>query len=140
MDRPRHRPRLRRPAASALAALAAAALAIPALSACSAVQKAMDCAKTATAVVNGVDKLQKAAGDALDDPQETTKALDDLDGKLQQLSKSAHDPELSKAVGDMNQAIKDARRAVEADRAPNLKPIGDAATRITTQCTPGDKE
>ncbi|KUL35713.1 hypothetical protein ADL22_26290 [Streptomyces sp. NRRL F-4489] len=140
MHRPGPRPRLRRRTATALTALAAAALAIPALSACSAVQKAMDCAKTATAVVDGVDKLQKAAGHALDDPQETNKALDDLDTKLQQLSKSAHDPELSKAVDAMNQGIKDARRDIDANKAPNLKPLADATSRITAQCTPGDKE
>ncbi|MFB7635142.1 hypothetical protein ACFC0M_29895 [Streptomyces sp. NPDC056149] len=139
MARPHRRPSPRRPAAQALAVAAVLALATPALAACSAVQKAVDCAKTATAVVNGVDKLNKAADRALDDPEEANRALDALDADLKKLSASAHDPELREAVGKMNGGIKEARTAVENNKAPNLAPIGEAASRITAVCTPGDK-
>ncbi|MFJ5679935.1 hypothetical protein [Streptomyces sp. NPDC093097] len=140
MARPHRRLRPRRPAASVLAVAAAAVLAIPALAACSTVQKVMDCAKTATAVVGGVDKLNKAADHILDAPEEANKALDALDADLAKLGKSAHDPELAKAIEKMNDGIKDARKEIAADKAPDLAPIGEAASRITAVCTPGDKE
>ncbi|MFF2812993.1 hypothetical protein ACFVT2_38670 [Streptomyces sp. NPDC058000] len=139
MDRP-HRLRPRRPAATALAALAAATLALPLLTACGAVQKAVDCANTASTLVNGVDHLRKAADQALDDPQQANKALDALDTDLRKLGASTDDPELTKAIAAMNAGIKDARKAIDDNRAPDLTPIGQAANRITTACTPGDKE
>ncbi|WP_043264507.1 hypothetical protein [Streptomyces sp. CT34] len=131
------RPHRRRTAAPALAALAAAALATPLLAGCGAVQKAMDCAKTATAVVNGVDKLQKAADNALDDPREANKALDEIDTNLKKVGNSAHDPDLAKAIDKMNTGIKNARTSINANKAPDLAPIGEAAHQMTAICTPG---
>lgn len=130
-------PRTRRPAATALAALAAATLAIPLLSACGAVQKAMDCAKTATSVVNAVDKLQQAADNALTDPQESEQALDNIDKNLRKLSDEANDPALSKAVDKTNKGIKDARKALKDNKAPDIQPIVDGTSEMTKICTPG---
>ncbi|AJC58141.1 hypothetical protein [Streptomyces sp. 769] len=140
MARPHRRLRPRRPAATALAALAAATLALPLLSACGAVQKAMDCTHTATALVDGVDTLRTAADKAADDPQGADKALDALDADLRKLSASTDDPELSKAIDKMNGGIKDARTALRDHKAPDLTPIGQATSDITAACTPGDKE
>ncbi|MFD3420807.1 hypothetical protein [Streptomyces decoyicus] len=129
--------RHRRPATTALAALAAATLAIPLLSACGAVQKAMDCAKTATSVVNAVDKLQQAADNSLTDPQKAQQALDNIDANLKKLSKEANDPDLSKAVDKTNNGIKAARKDLDNNKAPDIQPIVDGAREMTNICTPG---
>ncbi|MFG2528092.1 hypothetical protein [Streptomyces sp. NPDC048516] len=129
--------RHRRPAITACAALVAATLAIPLLSGCGAVQKAMDCAKTATSVVNAVDKLQQAADNSLTDPQKAEQALDNIDTNLQKLSKEAHDPELSKAVDKTNNGIKAARKDIDHNKAPRIQPIVDGAHDMTRICTPG---
>ncbi|MEU5213775.1 hypothetical protein [Streptomyces sp. NPDC020742] len=129
--------RTRRPAVPALAALAAATLVIPLLSGCGAVQKAVDCAKTATSVVNAADKLQQAADNALTDPQKTEQALDNIDANLKKLSNEANDPDLSKAIDKTNQGIRDARKALDANKAPDIQPIVDGASEMTKICTPG---
>ncbi|MFG2225481.1 hypothetical protein [Streptomyces sp. NPDC048644] len=131
-------PHRRRPAAATgLATLAAAALAFPLLTACGAVDTAVNCAKTATAVVNGVDRLQKNAGDALDDPQRTEKALDDIDKDLKGIGDSTGDPDLAKTVTSLQRAVDNAQRAVEDNKAPDLQPLADAAGELTKVCTPG---
>ncbi|AWN27449.1 hypothetical protein [Streptomyces sp. NEAU-S7GS2] len=127
----------RRPATTALAALAAATLAIPLLSACGAVQKAMDCAHTASSVVSAVDKLQQAADTAVSDPQKTQQALDDIDAKLRKLSKDASDPDLSKAIDKTNDGIKAARKDLDNNKAPDIQPIVDGTGEMTKICTPG---
>ncbi|MCB5911854.1 hypothetical protein [Streptomyces pinistramenti] len=128
------RPHRRRPAATALAAAAAV---LPLLTACGAVDTAMDCAKTATAVVNGVDKLQKNAGNALDDPQHTQKALDGIDKDLKNIGDSTGDPDLAKTVTSLQRAVDNAHRAVKDNKAPDLQPLADAAGELTKVCTPG---
>ncbi|WP_411127312.1 hypothetical protein [Streptomyces sp. x-19] len=140
MARPHRHLRPRRPTATALAALAAASIALPLLTACGAVQRAVDCTHTATALVDGVDKLHTAADKATDDPQEATKALDALDADLHRLSASTDDPELAGAVDTMSTGIKNARQALADDEAPDLTPIGTSLGRITSACTPGDEE
>ncbi|MGW3008917.1 hypothetical protein ACWC9R_08755 [Streptomyces sp. NPDC001219] len=127
----------RRPAATALVALAAATLAIPLLSGCGAVQKAMDCANTASSVVDAVDKLQKAADNAVNDPQKAQQALDDIDANLRKLSKDATDPELSKAIDKTNDGIKAARKDLDSNKAPDIQPIVDGTGEMTKICTPG---
>lgn len=131
---PRHR---RRPTATALTALAAGALAIPLLAACGALDTAVSCAKTATAVVDSVDKLQQAAGNAAENPQDAEKALNDIDKNLDKLGDSTGDPDLTKAVDKMHQGIENARQAVEQNKNPDLQPIADAAGELTKVCTPG---
>ncbi|MEU8681827.1 hypothetical protein [Streptomyces sp. NPDC048611] len=127
----------RRPAATALVALAAASLAIPLLSGCGAVEKAMDCANTASSVVDAVDKLQKAADNAVNDPQKAQQALDDIDTNLRKLSKDASDPELSKAIDKANDGIKAARKDLDNNKAPDIQPIVDGTGEMTKICTPG---
>ncbi|ARF55495.1 hypothetical protein [Streptomyces gilvosporeus] len=129
--------RLRRPVAVALTALTAAALALPMLSACSAVDKARDCADTATAVVNAVDKLQQAAGNSLDDPKKAERALDDIDRNLKKVRDTTDDADLSAAIDRMNTGIRNARTSLKNAKAPDLKPITDAAGAMTKTCTPG---
>lgn len=129
--------RTRRPVTTALAVLTATALAIPALSACSAVNKAVNCANTASAVVDAVDKLQQATGNTLDDPQKAEQALDDIDRNLKKARDSSSDPDLAKAIDKMNTGIKDARKDIKDAKAPDLQPITDAAGEMTKICTPG---
>ncbi|MFJ9420135.1 hypothetical protein ACIRPT_39170 [Streptomyces sp. NPDC101227] len=134
---PPRTPRRPRPALTALAALTAATLAIPLLSACDAVNKAMDCGRTATAVVDAVDKLQQAVGNSLDDPQKAEQALDDIDQNLKKVRDSSSDPDLSAAIDKMNTGIKNARKDIKATKAPDIQPITDTAGDMTKICTPG---
>ncbi|MFE1176699.1 hypothetical protein [Streptomyces sp. NPDC058773] len=127
----------RRPAATALVALAAATLAIPLLSGCGAVQKAMDCANTASSVVDAVDKLQQAADNAVSEPQKTEQALDDIDKNLRKLSKESSDADLSKAIDKTNEGIKAARKDLDNNKAPDIQPIVDGTGEMTKICTPG---
>ncbi|MFG2892647.1 hypothetical protein [Streptomyces sp. NPDC048248] len=122
--------------AAALAGLAAVTVAIPLLTGCGAVQKAMDCANTATAVVDSVDKLQRATRN-VDNPQEAQQALDDIDRNLDKVKATADDPELTRAIGNMNDGVKDARTALDNNKAPDVTPIVDAAGELTSICTPG---
>ncbi|WP_399090396.1 hypothetical protein ACGH2B_18100 [Streptomyces sp. BBFR2] len=131
------RPHRRRPVATVLAALAATALAIPALTGCGAVDTAMDCARTATAVVNGVDKLQKTAQGAADNPEQTEKALDGLDRDLKGIGDATGDPDLTKALKSMNDGIDNARKALQDGKDPDLQPLADAAGELTKVCSPG---
>ncbi|MFI9046718.1 hypothetical protein [Streptomyces sp. NPDC053427] len=133
---PRPARRHRRPV-TAVATLAAAALAIPLLSACGAVNKAMDCADAATAIVNSVDKLQQAAENSLDDPQKAEQALDKIDQNLKKVRDSSSDPELAKSLDKMNAGIKNARKDIKSNNVPDLQPITDGAGDLTKTCTPG---
>ncbi|MFI1156425.1 hypothetical protein [Streptomyces sioyaensis] len=126
-----------RPATAALAASAAALLVIPLLAGCGAVQKAMDCTRAAGSVVDAVDKLQRAAGHALDDPQQARQALDSVEQNLRKVGDDTGDPDLAKAIHTMNKGITHARRALDRNQVPDIQPIADGAGDMAEICTPG---
>ncbi|MGW7369140.1 hypothetical protein ACWGI8_38405 [Streptomyces sp. NPDC054841] len=103
---------------------------------CSAVDKALDCVKTADAIATSVDKLSQAVGTAADDPTQLTEALDDIDKELGNLKDTTDNADLSKAVDDLTKGVANVRAAVEkGDTTPDITPVTDAAGEIGKVCT-----
>ncbi len=119
----------------ALAVVTAATL--TGLVGCGALDKAMDCVKTAEAIATSVDKLSTAVSTAADDPTQLTEALDNIDKELTSLGDTTDNADLSKAVDDMNKAVDNVRTAVRnGDETPDIGPVTDAAAEIGKVCTP----
>lgn len=110
--------------------------AAPLLAGCSSVNKAMDCANTAVKITGAVNDLQQAVSQAPDDPQQAQQALQRIDKDLDALQNSTGDPDLSKAVKKLNQAVDDARTAVDQGHTPDVGPVSDAARELGKVCTP----
>lgn len=118
-------------------ALAAVTLALGTTVGCGPLDKAMDCAHTATTIAASVDKLQQAVGAAADAPLQSQQALDDIDRELTSLGDKTDNADLAKAVKDLGTGIDNVRAAVDSgDATPDLKPVSDAATEIGKVCTP----
>ncbi|MEU8567970.1 hypothetical protein AB0C51_06330 [Streptomyces pathocidini] len=128
-------PRLRRHY-TAIAAATAVVLAVPVLSACGAVDTALDCARTASAISSSVADLQQAASDAADNPLEAQQALDRIDKNLDKLGDQTDNGDLGKAVDDMGKGVDSARNAIEQGKSPDITPITDAAAEVTKTCSP----
>ncbi|MFF6777799.1 hypothetical protein ACFY8W_30205 [Streptomyces sp. NPDC012637] len=119
-------------------AAATAAFAVSTLAGCGALDKAMDCVKTADAIATSVDKLTQAVNDASNDPTKIEEALNSIDTELGNLKNTTDNADLSKAVDDLNKGVDSVRTAVKnGDTTPDIKPITDAATEIGKVCTPG---
>ena len=122
-----------------VAALAAVALAVPALSACGAteaVNKALDCANTATAVAEAADDLGQAASDAADDPTKANESLDRIDKNLNKIKDETDDGDVTKAVDKMGDAVESARTDIKDNKIPKTGPVTDAGKELTKVCTP----
>ncbi|MEC4015140.1 hypothetical protein [Streptomyces sp. H27-D2] len=126
----------RRHRSTVLAALAALAI-VPITVGCGAVEKAMDCAQLAVDVSKDVDKLQNAASDVSQNPQDAQKFLDTLDKDLDKMGDKTDDADVSKAVDGVQKAVDNAQAAVDKNQAPDLTPIADAAGELTKVCSPG---
>lgn len=131
------RPARRRTAMTAASAAAALALAVPALSACSAVETALDCAQTATAIGQNVDNLQQAISNGADNPAEAQQALDKIDKNLDALGDKSDNADIGKAVDDLSRGVKNAQQALDQGKTPDTTPIESAASELTKICTPG---
>ena len=119
-------------------AVATAAFAVTGLTGCGALDKAMDCVKTADAIATSVDKLTQAVNDASNDPTKIEEALNSIDTELGNLKNTTDNADLSKAVDDLNKGVDSVRTAVKnGDTTPDIKPITDAATEIGKVSTPG---
>ena len=128
---------MKRRRTTALAA-ATAALAFAGLTGCGALDKAMDCVKTADAIATSVSNLQQAVSDASNDPTKIEEALNSIDTELGNLKNTTDNADLSKAVDDLDKGVDSVRTAVKnGDTTPDIKPITDAATEIGKVCTPG---
>ncbi|WP_433547462.1 hypothetical protein ACQPZG_22100 [Streptomyces sp. CA-294286] len=118
-------------------ALAATALTTTALAGCGALDKAMDCGRTATTIAASVNRLQTAASDAANDPLASQQALNDIDRELKALGDKTDDADLSKAVKDLGTGVDNVRKAIDSgDPHPDLTPVTDAAGEIGKVCTP----
>ncbi|MFF4187731.1 hypothetical protein ACFYZ9_31520 [Streptomyces sp. NPDC001691] len=118
-------------------AAATAALAVTVTAGCGAVDKAMDCVKTADAIGTSVDNLGKAVGNATDDPTRADRALDDIDKELSSLKNKTGDADLSKAVDDLNKAVGNVRTAIRnGDHTPDISGVTSAAKEVGKVCTP----
>jgi hypothetical protein len=103
---------------------------------CSTVNKALDCANTAVTITGAVNDLQQAVSNAPNDPQEAQQALDRIAADLDTLQDSTGDPDLSKAVDDLNKAVSDARSDIDQGHTPDIGPVGDAADELSKVCSP----
>ncbi|MER5882819.1 hypothetical protein ABT160_03230 [Streptomyces sp. NPDC001941] len=120
----------------ALAAVTAAAL--TGLVGCGALDKALDCARTADAIATSVGNLQQAVSSASNDVTQIDEALDSISTELGNLKNRTGDADLSKAVDDLGKGVDSVRTAVKnGDTTPDIKPITDAAGEIGKVCTPG---
>ncbi|MFJ6700726.1 hypothetical protein ACIQM4_32415 [Streptomyces sp. NPDC091272] len=118
-------------------ALAATALALPLAVGCGALDKAMDCASTATTIAASVDRLSTAIASASENPLQSQQALNDIDRELKSLGDRTDNADLAKAVTDLGAGVDNVRKAIDSgDTTPDLKPVTDAAGEIGKVCTP----
>ncbi|MFE4449432.1 hypothetical protein [Streptomyces sp. NPDC056796] len=115
----------------------AALLTLTAAVGCGAVDKAMDCVRTADAIATSVNSLQQAVSSASDDPTQASEALDRIDQDIKDLGDTTDDADLSKAVDGLRACVTNVRDALDkGDTTPDLTPVTDAATEIGKVCTP----
>ncbi|MFE2037814.1 hypothetical protein ACFXBB_32185 [Streptomyces scopuliridis] len=120
-----------------LALAATAALALPLTAGCGALDKALDCVKTADAIAGSVNDLQQAVSNAGDNPLQIDETLNDIDNKLDNLGDQTDNADLSKAVDNLGKGVDNVRTSVKnGDNDPDLTPITDAASEIGKICTP----
>ncbi|MFE5240203.1 MULTISPECIES: hypothetical protein [unclassified Streptomyces] len=118
-------------------AVTATLLTLTAAVGCGAVDKALDCVRTADAIATSVDNLQQAISNASDDPTQASEALDQIDKELKELGDTTDNADLSKAVDDLQTGVTNVRDSIEkGDATPDITPVTDAATEIGKVCTP----
>ncbi|MFE4689834.1 hypothetical protein ACFRH6_07230 [Streptomyces sp. NPDC056749] len=127
---------LRRHQRTALA-VTAALLTLTAAAGCGAVDKALDCVRTADAIATSVDNLQQAVSNASDDPTQASESLDQIDKELKDLGDTTDNADLSKAVDDLQAGVGNVRDSIDkGDATPDITPVTDAAAEIGKVCTP----
>ncbi|MER5552828.1 hypothetical protein ABT001_14285 [Streptomyces sp. NPDC002793] len=118
-------------------AVTATLLTLTAAVGCGAVDKALDCVRTADAIATSVDSLQQAISDASNDPTQASESLDQIDKELKDLGDTTDNADLSKAVDDLQSGVTNVRESIEkGDATPDITPVTDAATEIGKVCTP----
>ncbi|MFD9499025.1 hypothetical protein [Streptomyces sp. NPDC060035] len=118
-------------------AVTATLLTLTAAAGCGAVDKALDCVRTADAIATSVDNLQQAISNASNDPTQASEALDEIDKELKNLGDTTDNADLSKAVDDLQAGVTNVRSSVEkGDATPDIAPVTDAATEIGKVCSP----
>ncbi|MEV0962130.1 hypothetical protein AB0J25_05845 [Streptomyces sp. NPDC049910] len=104
---------------------------------CGAVDKALDCVKTADAIATSVDGLSRAVTTASENPTQLTEALNDIDRELGSLKGTTDNADLAKAVDDLSKGVDNVRASVEnGDATPDITPVTDAAAELGKVCTP----
>jgi peptidoglycan hydrolase CwlO-like protein len=117
-------------------ALTLTTLTLTAAAGCGAVDKALDCVRTADAIATSVDNLQHAVSNASNDPTQASEALDEIDKELGNLGDKTDNADLSKAVDDLQAGVKNVRDAIDkGDATPDISPVTDAAKEIGNVCT-----
>ncbi|MFF5502422.1 hypothetical protein [Streptomyces roseolus] len=120
-----------------LAVATAAAVTAFALTGCGALDKAMDCVKTADAIATSVGKLQQAVSNASNDVTQIEESLNSISTELGNLKGTTDNADLSKAVDDLTKGVESVRTAVkDGDTSPDITPVTDAAAEIGKVCTP----
>ncbi|MFJ7625916.1 hypothetical protein ACIQZN_05415 [Streptomyces sp. NPDC097595] len=120
-------------------ALAVTAVLITATAAagCGALDKTLDCVRTADAIATSVDNLRQAVSNASNDPTQASEALDQIQEELGNLGDKTDDAGLSKAVDDLRSGVTNVRDAIDkGDATPDITPVTDAAGEIAKVCTP----
>ncbi|MER5366073.1 hypothetical protein [Streptomyces sp. NPDC002722] len=118
-------------------ALTLTVLALTAASGCGAVDKALDCVRTADAIATSVDNLQQAVSNAAGDPTQASEALDEIEKELGNLGDKTDNADLGKAVDNLQAGVGNVRDSIEkGDATPDITPVTDAAAEIGKVCTP----
>lgn len=104
------------------------------LTGCSSVNRALDCAKTAATVAGDIQDLQNSLTNA---GPATVDSLDRIQDDLNSLGDRTQDSDITRAVGDLETAVRDARTSAAAGKTPDLGPVTSAASGLTDVCTPG---
>ncbi|WP_406394860.1 hypothetical protein [Streptomyces sp. NBC_00887] len=118
-------------------AVTATLLTLTAAVGCGAVDKALDCVRTADAIATSVDNLQQAISNASNDPTQASEALDEIDKELKNLGDTTDNADLSKAVDDLQAGVTNVRGSIEkGDATPDITPVTDAAGEIGKVCSP----
>ncbi|MGW5970578.1 hypothetical protein [Streptomyces sp. NPDC055186] len=127
----------RRRSTAVAATLAAVALTAGLTTGCSAVDKALDCVRTADAIADSVTELQQAVGNASDDVTQLEESLDSIERNLGEISDKTDNADVGKAVDHLEQATANVRTSIEnGDKTPDISPVTDAAGELTKVCTP----
>ncbi|MDN3293702.1 hypothetical protein QWM81_06515 [Streptomyces ficellus] len=127
---------MRRRRTAALAA-ATAVLALTGAVGCAALDKGLDCVRTADAIATSVDKLSRAVSGAAGDPTQLNESLNEIERELSTLKGTTDNADLSKAVDDLGKGVQSVRTAVEnGDTTPDIAPVTDAAAEVGKVCTP----
>lgn len=118
-------------------AVTATLLTLTAAVGCGAVDKALDCVRTADAIATSVGNLQQAVSTASDDPTQASESLDQIDKELKDVGDTTDNADLSKAVDDLQAGVTNVRDSIDkGDATPDITPVTDAATEIGKVCTP----
>ncbi|MDF3297721.1 hypothetical protein [Streptomyces tropicalis] len=118
-------------------AAAAAALTAAVLTGCGAVDRTLDCVRTADSVADGVTDLQQAVENAAGGPARADAALTAIDEDLRALGDRTRNADVNRAVDHLTTAAGTVRTALDTgDRTPDLTPVTDAAGELTKVCTP----
>ncbi|WP_432055150.1 hypothetical protein [Streptomyces sp. bgisy022] len=127
----------RRRTAAVAATLAAVALTAGLTTGCAAVDKALDCVRTADAIADSVTEMQQAVDNASNDVTQLEESLTSIEKNLDELADTTDNADVGKAVDDLDRAVGNVRTAVEnGDRNPDISPVTDAAGELTKVCTP----
>ncbi|MEU2598501.1 hypothetical protein ABZ669_14955 [Streptomyces hirsutus] len=126
----------RRRTTAVTATLAAVVLTAGLTTGCSAVDKALDCVRTADAIADSVTELQQAVENASDDVTQLEESLDSIDQNLGEIGDRTDNADVGKAVDDLDKAVGNVRTSVEKGDTPDLSPVTDAAGELTKVCTP----
>ncbi|MER5497962.1 hypothetical protein ABT096_12265 [Streptomyces sp. NPDC002561] len=117
--------------------LTALALGLTAATGCAAVDKALDCVRTADAIATSVDNLQQAVSNVASDPTQASEALDEIEKELGKLGDETDNADLGKAVDDLKEGVGNVRDSIDkGDATPDITPVADAAKEIGKVCTP----
>ncbi|WP_406381736.1 hypothetical protein [Streptomyces sp. NBC_01618] len=117
--------------------LTALTLTLTATAGCGAVDKALDCVRTADAIATSVDNLQQAVSNASNDPTQASEALDDIEKELGNLGDETDNADLGKAIDHLRTGIGNVRDSIDkGDATPDITPVTDAAKEIGKVCSP----
>ncbi|MFD8688397.1 hypothetical protein [Streptomyces sp. NPDC059651] len=118
-------------------AVTATLFAVTAAAGCGALDKTLDCVRTADAIATSVDNLQQAVANASSDPTQASESLDQIEKELGDLGDTTDDADLGKAVDDLQAGIGNVRDSIDkGDATPDITPVTDAAAEIGKVCTP----
>lgn len=104
------------------------------LIACSAVDKALDCAQLAADVSEDVGQLQDAVSGAGESPQGAVDALEAIDKDLDKFEEKSDNADLNKAAKDLQGAVDNAQKSAESGDIPDVSPVVDAAGELSKVC------